>query len=265
MNVGNVLYENLEKKLFEILKGAGDILCSFRGKHLEKQQKESGFLTEADVASERYLIEKLTVLFSADIWAEESGQSHLQANGYQWVIDPLDGTTNFTYGLPYFCISVALTRSHQPILAAIYNPLSKDFFYAQEGKGALCNGKKITVSKTEALTDAIISFGLPYAPDTRARVMNVVLNASKTVQAVRSFGAVALDLAYVAMGGLDGIFLSNLAWWDVAAGMLLVTEAGGVISDFEGKVLTPAYQTCVAGNSAIYSSLRDLTHTRSPI
>lgn len=246
------LHADLEK----ILKGAGDILNSYWGKQLEHQYKHDGFLTEADLASESYLIEKLTALVPADIWAEESGQSGTNNNGHCWVIDPLDGTTNFAYGIPYFCISIALTKHDEPIHAAIYNPLQNDFFYARRGEGAWCNSKKIAVSDPDSMKEAVVGMGFSYARDERSSLLSGAHKIVTQVQAVRNLGAIALDLALLAAGRLDGVVFSHLEWWDVAAGMLLVTEAGGKISDFQGNAVTPAYRNCVAGSELVFGHLR---------
>ena len=246
---------DLHKELEQILKGAGEILRSYWGKQLEHQQKRDGFLTEADLKSEAYLIEKLTALVPADIWAEESGQSGSNNNGYRWVIDPLDGTTNFAYGIPYFCISVALTEDDRPVHAAIYNPLQNDFFYARRGAGAWCNSKKISVSSPDSLSQAVVGLGFSYARDERSSLLLPAQKIVTTVQAVRNLGAIALDLAQAAAGRLDGVFFSHLFWWDVAAGMLLIEEAGGKIADFQGNAITPAYQNCVAGGELVYDHL----------
>lgn len=247
---------DLHKELEQILKGAGDILHSYWGKQLAHQQKRDGFLTEADLASEAYLIKKLTALVPADIWAEESGKSGSHHNGYRWVIDPLDGTTNFAYGIPYFCISVALTKGDEPVHAAVYNPLHNEFFYARRGAGAWCNHQKITTSAPDSIEQAVIGLGFSYALHKRSELLKTALTVVSTVQAVRNLGAVALDLSYLAAGRFDGILFSDLSWWDVAAGMLLVREAGGHVSDFQGGHITPTYQSCVAGGELVFSYLR---------
>jgi len=254
----NIESLDLHKELEQILKGAGEIVRSYWGKQLEHQKKHDGFLTDADLASEAYLIEKLTALVAADIWAEESGQSGSNNNGYRWVIDPLDGTTNFAYGLPYFCISVALTKHDSPIHAAIYNPLQDDFFYARQGAGAWCNSKKIAISAPHSIKDAVVGLGFSYALNKRSSLLLAAQKIVTTVQAVRNMGAIALDLAHLAAGRLDGVFFSHLSWWDVAAGMLLVTEAGGTISDFQGNPVTPAYQNCVAGGRLVFDHLQEI-------
>lgn len=246
------LYADLER----ILKGAGEILCSYWGKQLKHQHKRDGFLTEADLASESYLIEKLTTLVPADIWAEESGQSVLNNNGYRWVIDPLDGTTNFAYGIPYFCISVALTHHDEPIHAAIYNPLQDEFWYARRGAGAWCNNKKIAVSAPKRLEDAVVGMGFSYTLHERSSLLLVAHKIVMQVQAVRNLGAIALDLALTASGRLDGVIFSHLAWWDVAAGMLLVTESGGLVSDFQGNRVVPDYESCLVGGQFLFDQLR---------
>lgn len=252
--VSHDLYNELE----DILKHAGAILRSYWGKPLTHQQKRNGFRTEADLKSEAYLKQKLTGLVPADIWAEESGQSGSNNNGYRWVIDPLDGTTNFANGLPYFCISVALTEHDEPIHAAIYNPLQDEFFYAKKGAGAFCNSRKITVSAPKLIEQTVIGFGFSYALDKRSSVLQGAQAMVKKIQAIRNMGAVALDLAHVAAGRLDGLFFSNLFWWDAAAGVLLVKEAGGKVSDFQGNSITPTYESCLAGGDMMYEYLKNL-------
>ncbi len=241
-----------------IVRKAGDILLSYYGKQLIRQEKpRHGFVTEADHASEQYLIENLAkVLPEASFFAEESGKSG--SGEYCWVIDPLDGTTNFAHGLPYFCISVALTHKDIPIVGIIFQPLSNEVFFAQSGKGAFLNGDKINVSAPVGFDKSLIALGLPYAKSKSVPLIHAAESVIKQAYAFRHLGAIALDLAYVAAGHLDGVFFTHLAWWDVAAGMLLIQEAGGMISDFTGNALNPAYNSCIAGGLQVYETLQSL-------
>ena len=242
-----------------ILKQAGDILLAYYNKPFsEHEKKEGGFVTPADVASETFLLQKLSELMpEAGIVAEESGAKNAQ-NAYCWVIDPLDGTTNFAQGLPYFCISVALTHNDIPIVAAIYQPILNEFFYAEQEKGAFLNKAPIHVSEKE-LTKAIIAFGLSYHHDKALELIN---SAGQTIikraYAIRHFGALAVDLAYVACGKLDGLIFTDLQWWDFAAGMLLVKEAGGIATNFNNKELTPTDKTAIIGGKLIHNELHSL-------
>lgn len=246
------LENDLVSAVEPIIKQAGDILLGYYNTTLVRHEKHgNGFVTEADLASEQFLIKELGALVpGAAFFAEESGKSgHLNAD-YCWVIDPLDGTTNFANHLPYFCISVALTYKNQPIFGMIYNPLLKELFYAIKGQGAYLNGQRMRVSRSE-VARCVVAIGLPYAKDQHyAHLLQDAWLIAKQVYAIRHFGAAALDLAYVAAGKLDGVIFEELGWWDIAAGMILVQEAGGIVADFEGGTPTPAYRNCIATSGA---------------
>ena len=238
-----------------VIRQAGVILLSYYGKELRRQEKKDhGFVTEADRASEDYLINKLAkILPEASFFAEESGQSG--DSDYCWVIDPLDGTTNFAHKLPYFCIAVALTYKGKPDIAIIYQPLTNELFFAEQGKGAFLNGEKIEISLPKHFNNSLIAMGLPYQSRKRSQLLHKAEQIAQQAYGVRHFGAIALDLAYVACGRLDGLFFTYLAWWDVAAGMLLITQAGGVITDFSGQLLSKDYTSCIAGSKMVYSQM----------
>lgn len=250
---------NWQKELEPIMRGAGELLLSFYGKKLKKTIKpKNGFATEADIASEQFLIAELKKLLpEASFYAEESGKSGSDSD-YCWVIDPLDGTTDFAHQIPYWCISVALTHNTTPIMGAIYAPMQDEYFYAQQGKGAWCNGKPIQVSEPEKFSDALIGIGVPYATDERLPVVKLAQKVVRQAFGVRYFGSIALDLANLASGRLDGVVLMHLAWWDVAAGIVILEEAGGKITDFEGNSLDPDYKTAFAGGKLVYTNLMNL-------
>lgn len=239
-----------------MLRLAGEMLLSYYGKKLDITEKpNNGFVTQADTASEEYLIAALKKLFpEASFYAEESGATGAESD-YCWVIDPLDGTTNFAYGLPYWCISVALTHKNIPIMGAIYVPLSDEYFFAESGKGAFCNGEPIQVSEPADFGHALIAIGVPYPNEQRAPTIHLAEQVAKESYGIRHMGAIALDLANIACGRLDGVVLQGLAWWDVAAGIVLIQEAGGIITDFEGKKLDKSYKTGIAGGKLVYTKL----------
>jgi len=254
----------MRHELEALVRHAGRILMSYYNKPLHRTYKNhQGFATEADVAVERYLIEQLHKLMpEASIYAEESGASGNQYADYSWIIDPLDGTTNFAQTLPYFCISVALTYKGEPQIGVVYQPLLDELFYASKGDGASLNGVPIAVSAPHNLKETMLVVGLPYAKNA---VFMTLLDDIKRITpytyAFRHFGAAALDCAYVACGRLDGVFLASLKWWDVAAGMLLIQEAGGVVTDFEGKPIDASYATFVAGGPMVHKHLHNLLQT----
>ncbi len=254
----DLLQTDICKAVEPIIRNAGDILLSYFHNYttLTCREKEAhGFVTEADEASEEYLINELAKL-SPDIafFAEESGKRG--EGDYCWVIDPLDGTTNFAHGLPYFCISVALTHKNIPVWGAVFQPLTNEFFYAQRGKGAFRNGAQMRVSRPEGLQKSLVVVGLPYAKnESFLQLLEKIRVIAPKTYAFRHLGAVALDQAYVASGRLDGLFFRDLAWWDVAAGMLLIQEAGGKVSDFAGKAIDPDYTSFVAAGQPIYQKL----------
>lgn len=249
---------NWQRILEPIIRQAGVILLSYYGKTLTRQEKkESGFVTEADCASEEYLIQQLGNIFpQASFFAEESGKKGKA--DYCWVIDPLDGTTNFTHGLPYFCISIALTYKGNPEVGIVYQPLTNEFFFAEKEKGAFLNGKPIKVSSPINFNQSLIAIGLPYQSKKRSALLHKGEKIAQQAYGVRHFGAIALDLANIACGRIDGVFFTYLAWWDVAASILLIEEAGGVITDFSGQPLSKNYTSCIAGGRMVYSQIQKI-------
>ena len=242
---------NWRAVLEPIVRQAGVILLSYYGKVLTRQEKKNhGFVTEADYASENYLIDQLAkVLPEASFFAEESGRSG--GNDYCWVIDPLDGTTNFAYKLPYFCISVALTYKGKAEVGIVYQPLTNELFFAEQGKGAFFNGERIRVSLPKCFNNSLVAMGLPCQFLKRKQLLKAEQIAQQAY-GVRHFGSIALDLAYVACGRMDGVFFAYLAWWDVAAGMLLIEQAGGIVTDFSGQPVLEDCVSCIAGSKMVH-------------
>lgn len=256
--------EHLIGTVEPIVRQAGAILMAHFGKPMAYREKpgsgQSGtsLVTEADLASEKLLISEIGRAFpDAAFFAEESGA--IGAKEYCFVIDPLDGTTNFVHGLPYFCISVALTLRGEPIFGMIYNPILNEMYYAYKGQGAYLNGKKLEVTQEKQFSKAVCVVGLPYAKGQRyMALLEMLKEISPKLYTFRHFGAAALDLAYVARGSLDGVFLADLGWWDVAAGTLLIEEAGGKATDFEGKIVRSDFNSVVAGSKPMHSHLKEL-------
>ncbi|MCK5632916.1 inositol monophosphatase [bacterium] len=253
---------DLKKEVEPIIRAAGKEQLRYfaKARSLVRHEKNgAGFCTKADIESENFLIKELSrVIPGADFFAEESG---ITGNGeYRWVIDPLDGTTNFAHGLPHFCISVALTHKNIVIFGMIYQPVLDELFWAESGKGAWLNEQKIKVSSPKKLDESFLVVGLPYDVHMGERkdFFNKLCSVVPQAYTFRHMGAVALDLAYVACGRFDGIFFTDLAWWDFAAGDLLIKEAGGQTSEFDGSLITLDSKSYVAGSALTQKALFEL-------
>jgi len=222
------------------------------------KKQVNDFVTEVDQAAEQAIIETLLAAYPGHaIWAEESGRTHgAQDSDYVWIIDPLDGTTNFIHGLPVYCVSIALAVKGKVEQAVIYDPTRNDLFTATRGRGAFLNDRRIRVSKRTRLQECLISTGFPFRQgddfNTYLRMMGDVMQRTA---GLRRPGAAALDLAYVAAGFTDGFFETGLQPWDVAAGSLLVTEAGGLVGNFTGEADFLEQKECVAGAPRVYGQL----------
>ena len=216
------------------------------------------FVTDVDQKAEEVIIETLLTAYPAHgILAEESGSEHgAQGSDFVWIIDPLDGTTNFIHGFPVYCVSIALAVNGKVEQAVVYDPTRNDIFCATKGRGAYMNDRRIRVSKRTQLKECLISTGFPYRPgDKLKQHLSMLGDIISQTAGVRRPGAAALDLAYVAAGFSDGFFESGLQPWDVAAGSLLVTEAGGLVGNYTGESEFLHENECVAANPRIYGQM----------
>lgn len=218
-------------------------------------KRQSDFVTEVDRAAEAAIIEVLQEAYpDYAILAEESGESG--DSEYQWIIDPLDGTTNFIHGFPQFSVSIALAHKGQVTQAVVYDPTRNELFTASRGRGAFLNERRIRVSKRAKFQEALIGTGFPYrAFEHIDAYMAIFRELVQKTAGLRRPGSAALDLAYVACGRTDGFFEIGLSPWDMAAGTLLVSEAGGLVSDLAGE---PGYLdsgNIVAGTPKIFTQL----------
>ena len=223
---------------------------------VNRKSNSIDLVTEADRESEAAVIEVIHRAFPTHaILAEESGASAHQSD-HRWIIDPLDGTTNFAHGFPQFCVSIAYERRGRVHLGVVYDALKKECFVAQRGHGARLNGKPIRVSTTPSLSAALLSTGFPYDRRERRRYYLCFWEELMTrVQGVRRTGAAALDLAYVAAGRTDGFWEFGLKAWDVAAGALLVEEARGRVTNMDGSPLELAGANILATNGRLHEDL----------
>ena len=222
------------------------------------QKQVNDFVTEVDQAAEAAIIETLLTSYPGHgILAEESGQEHgAKDSEFVWIIDPLDGTTNFIHGLPIYCVSIALAVRGKIEQAVIYDPTRNDLFTATKGRGAFQNDRRLRVSKRIRMQDCLISTGFPFRPgDNFQTYLAMMAEIMPRCAGMRRPGAAALDLAYVAAGYTDGFFEAGLSPWDMAAGSLLVTEAGGLVGNFTGEANFLDQKECLAGNPKIYGQL----------
>ena len=226
-------------------------------KHVERKQgQETNLVTEIDRKAEEMIIEKIRKRYQHhDFLAEESG-AHEKKSDYKWVIDPLDGTTNFTHGLPIFCVSIGLEFQGEIILGVVYDPNLDELFTAKKGRGALLNNKPIKVSQTKQLNESLLVTGFPY--DIKSKTDSLLVhfeNFLKEGQAVRRLGSAALDLCNVAAGRFDGFWEHTLNPWDMAAGVLIVQEAGGRWTDLRGYPSTIYDKRVLATNGLIHDKM----------
>ena len=242
-----------------ITREAGNILKTFFNQKLEVQYKsnERDLVTQADIAAETYLINTIRETYpSHGILAEESG--NLKQSDYQWIIDPLDGTTNFAHGYPIFCVTIALAHCNQIILGVTYDPLREELFTAEKDTGAQLNGHSIHVSQQNTLSHVILATGFPYNRATNPNNnLREFCKLMPRIRGIRRSGSAALDLAYVASGRLDGYWEYNLNAWDMAAGVLLVQEAGGLITSCDQASWQLGDTSIVAANPSIHNMLLD--------
>jgi myo-inositol-1(or 4)-monophosphatase len=220
-----------------------------------RSKRENDYVSEVDHAAEQAIIETLLEAFPKHaILAEESGVSG--ESEYQWVIDPLDGTTNFLHGFPQFCVSIALLHRGQLSQAVIFDPVRNDLYTASRGRGAFLNERRIRVSKRDKLQDALIGTGFPYRDFTHLDAYAAMFrDLVQKTSGLRRPGSAALDLAWLAAGHTDGFFEIGLNSWDIAAGCLLIQEAGGLVSDFAGEENFLASGNVVAGNPKVFVQL----------
>ena len=223
------------------------------------EKRHNDFVTEIDQAAERAIVEVLLKAYPGHaILAEESGASAnlTEENENVWIIDPIDGTTNFIHGFPQYCVSIALQQRGVITQAVIYDPTRNDLFVASRGEGAFLNDKRLRVSKCDKMKDSLIGTGFPFRNlDSLDEYLKMFKLVTERCQGLRRPGSAALDLAYVAAGRLDGFFEKGLSPWDMAAGALLINEAGGIIGDFTGEQGHMASGNVIAGNPRIFHQL----------
>src|SRR5882762_6927661 len=217
----------------------------------------ANFVTAADRRAEETLREELAQARPGYGFLGEEGGAHEGSDkSHRWIVDPLDGTSNFLHGIPHFAISIALEREGTVVAGVVYNPANDDLFTAERGKGAFLNDRRLRVAGRSRLLDAVITCGLPHhGRGDLALGLKEIAAVQDKVAGLRRFGAAALDMAWVAAGRFDGYWERNISPWDVAAGIALVREAGGYVTDLAGGDAPFVTGNIVAGNEAIHREL----------
>lgn len=248
--------------LNEAVKKAGAFILSQRKGFKEDAVSSKSFnqlVSYVDKEAEQMLVEELHQLVpEAGFLTEEKTRAD-QTEGLIWIIDPLDGTTNFIHGLPVYSVSVALANGTEVLCAAVYEINQDELFYAVKNGGAFLNGERISVKQTPDLNDTLMATGFPYYDfDELPQYVSVLTYLMRNTRGLRRMGSAAVDLAYVSCGRFDGFFELSLSPWDVAAGVLLVTEAGGIVTDFKGGENFIHGRSIVAASKAIHAPLASL-------
>ncbi len=228
-------------------------------KHAINYKGEINIVTQEDRLSEGMIISRIRERYpNHDILAEESAQT-ARASEYRWIIDPLDGTTNYAHGYPVFCVSIAFERADEIHAGVIYNPMLDEMFVSEKGKGAFLNGRKITVSNTADLSRSLLATGFPYdIRSDRNNNINYFNGMAKSAQAIRRAGSAALDMAYIAAGRFDGFWELKLMPWDTAAGWLMISESGGIVTDLFGSAFHLEAPHILATNGKIHRDMVEL-------
>ncbi|MGI9036944.1 MAG: inositol monophosphatase family protein [Pyrinomonadaceae bacterium] len=237
---------------------AGQILLEKFGRVTTITKKgDINLVTEADLASEALIIERIKSYYPKhSILAEESGSAMIDANDvWKWIVDPLDGTTNYAHGYPCFCVTIALEHEGKIVIGATYDPTRDEMFAAESGQGASLNGRRIRVSETEKLSESLIVTGFPYDFKQRQNFAKHLTDFMLESRGVRRDGSAAIDMAYVACGRFDGFWEEGLNPWDVAAGVLLIEEAGGFVTYYDGAPFSIYKPPMCASNGLIHHAM----------
>ncbi len=244
--------------ILEILGIAGEIVRDGFGKNfrIEYKTNEKNLVTEIDKKSEKAIIDFISKKYpSHNILSEESGE-YKKNSDYLWVIDPLDGTTNFAHGLPIFAVSIGVVKKDEISAGVVYDVMRNIFYSAEKGSGSFANEKKITVSNNDKLGSGVLVTGFPYnVAENPDKAFERFESLTKKARAVRRLGSAAIDFCYVASGVFDGFWEVSLQPWDLCAGKLIVEEAGGIVTDFSGSEIDIFSPQILASNKKIHQQM----------
>ncbi|MBK0381600.1 inositol monophosphatase [Pedobacter sp. SD-b] len=258
-------YENLCKQVIEVAKMAGKFIITesktFNASKIE-YKGVNDMVSYVDKTAERMIIEELSKILPQSGFIAEEGTSNKTAEEFNWIIDPLDGTTNFIHGIPAFAVSIALKQHNDLVVGVIYEINQDECFYAWKDSKAYLNGKEIKVSDNEKLNSSLVATGFPYYDFERQNAyMGLFTEVMRKCHGLRRIGAASVDLAYTACGRFDAYFEYNLKPWDIAAGLLIVERAGGKYFDFDGGENALTTYDIVATNGKISEELNEIIHS----
>jgi myo-inositol-1(or 4)-monophosphatase len=250
--------------VIQTARDAGSVLIDRLGRAQISNKGDIDLVTEADLAAEKLIIERIKSHYPRHaILAEESGASaELEGKSdWKWIIDPLDGTTNYAHGYPCFCVSIGVEHAGVIEMGVVYDPTRDEMFAAERGQGATLNERPMRVSHVDDLNAAMLCTGFPYNVRERPNFARDFVNFTMNAQAVRRDGSAALDLAYLACGRFDGFWEDGLNAWDVAAGVLLIEEAGGRVTDYQGARLDIYTPKVLATNGRVHEGMMRLLNS----
>src|SRR5215203_7256863 len=253
----DLVLDDYARHAVQIARDAGQILRDRFGQPHDVRFKSTiDLVTEADRAAEDLIADRLrTICPEHDLLCEEGSVGLSVGASYRWVVDPLDGTTNFAHGLPTFAVSIALEDAGVPVVGVVYDPMRDELFLARQGAGATLNGSPIRVSAVDRMIASILVTGFSYDFERRAQQAEVWRDFLTRVQAIRQTGSAALNLCYIAAGRLDGYWERGISPWDVAAGAVIVTEAGGAVTDMRGGAFHSDDREILASNGTVHPDL----------
>ncbi|MFH1148598.1 MAG: inositol monophosphatase family protein [Pseudomonadota bacterium] len=244
----------------ELARESGDLLRDIFGQTRQVQYKgEIDLVTDADLRAEKLIAGGLHKRYPDHAVVSEEEESYSGTAAYTWFIDPLDGTTNYAHGFPWFCVSIALNADDETVLGVVYHPMLNHLFQAEKGGGAHLNGERISVSNTHELGESLLATGFAYSIHEKPEpAVSQFKNFLIKVRGIRRAGSAALDLCYVANGCFAGFWEMNLKPWDTAAGALIVREAGGTVTDFENRSFSPFSRTILATNGRVHKDMIEI-------
>ena len=252
------------QNVINIAKEAGEIVREGFGKKLKIEYKsnETNLVTEIDKASEKFITDFIKKTYPKhDILAEESGEMK-SGSEYLWVVDPLDGTTNFAHGLPIFSVSIGLQKKGKTILGVVYDVMQDITYFAEEGNGAYANSERLKVSLNDKINHSVLVTGFPYnISENPEKTLEIFSALTRKARAIRRLGSAAIDMCYVAKGVFDAFWEVYLHPWDICAGILIVEEAGGIITDFHGKKIDIYAKRILASNEKMHPHLMDIINS----
>lgn len=249
--------ENIKKQATQVILEAGGILLDTYKKPKNVSHKgRRDLVTDTDSRLNQFLMEKLTKICDSGFLGEEGSTNEEKAT--RWIVDPIDGTTNFVHSYPMFCISIGLEIDNNMELGLIYIPVLNTLYHTRKGHGAWENDKQIHVSDTNELIDGLMATGFPYKDSDLKRVLQRLENMIRNCQGIRRSGSAAIDMCHVASGYVDGFWEQGLKPWDTSAGMLLIREAGGRLTNYDGDDYSYNHETIIASNSLLHSELLEV-------